>query len=594
MYKYCILSILLWSCSFMPIGYLFLLFSFLSLLYIVRTRFLIPEIVPSVAAVLPVLSAEKKLQQTILKLTRSISIESDLINALMDIIKTAEVPLNIIHVSTVLHCIGKFGESRNHPFWPLFISQAAKLVASERINIRRAIYVIAFLRDANMSVEEFVLSNKFTPALAIQLLSATVDMPISKTTLIEAYLGGKTIRLIDLQTLTLAGFQLDHASLEFLPNELPVLGIHRLLTDDETLARRVIDRLPIDFEITLLPISDLIAISKYLENSEIWFELATRFCFLPGCFVRDVFSTIVHSTETAAAIATSLGSEAAINPVRVIQGLRIIVGAGLKPEKALLNSLESKFSDSIDILFYISTIQKVSVPATLVSKTPDERLRLLILDPKKRVYEGKASIHVALVFLAVTSPREAIWKEVTKQLAGVIDRFVPRSVTDALNWLAVVSIRRGVSFKKIRDALKVISSLEKGKFAIGLEVAKQIISFDPIIEQFVLSQVEFVDSNEELIDILKLVKDDTVVVNRIIGLIQKNTIEIDQIVTILSILAQSGSNERLDPLFQALQEWLVPRIPKLNIVEIEQITEILEIFEKHDVNTPSGVSTCSD
>jgi hypothetical protein len=184
--------------------------------------------------------------------------------------------------------------------------------------------------------------------------------------------------------------------------------------------------------------------------------------------------------------------------------------------------------------------------------------------------------------IAGFGPNSPTGKRLAEIFADSIEKFALRGVVDSLNYLAITDWAKG---KRRGTAMRLIQSCNicvAGSVVPALRALRRVSApaERSAIQAFIGMQVPMI-SSQILTMVVQEVPVGQDILQEVTKRIKEEKFSFIEIVTVLRKF-YSSSSQNLDGLFQALQVWLVPQIPKLTLVQISEITCVLEAFENRE------------
>lgn len=274
---------------------------------------------------------------------------------------------------------------------------------------------------------------------------------------------------------------------------------------------------------------------------------------LPQSFIRSVHAKLLQSVES-------------VNAVALFEFLSVWREVDADCSPLISVAVKSKRLSLAALSLMLLESKSSDVPSTI---SADEKVRL-----------GQ----VVAILAGLNNCR--LKTELTGKYKAQLSRFKSKNVIEALNLSAT-------EFgKNVRIASE---GLEYGSFGPACRAASR--TTNPRTKRDILSlaenQIPHVTTKVLIQAIPVLVRSEKLVAE-LTKRLNTGSFTLDDVVTVLTLYSESTQRVTgLDNLFQALQLWLVPRIPKLSLAEIGTVTGALENFgsrttqdESDDVMTP--------
>ena len=597
---------------------------------------------------------EKRILGEIISISNCMQSETDLIQRLMALVIDKIDSINIIHIATVIHrlaqakVLSKAKGIVSHEKWILFTTTAKKCVEKEsrtRSNLRTAVsiiltlskhvkddsewteIVICFCESTIDSLDTFSLvqlSNCLS-SLCIcvdeNTKNSTLSMMLKKLRLVSIPQPDLIQLILKCKEASLDDFIL--ATQLFSPDSIHALltGIDRRCSNEFKEKRNIYrshigDRLQLDQDIldACAPL-DLVATFQicpdHLRNKMID-SLARKFFSFPIHFIKDVLVDLVgkepiflevfssHLTTTDLILKIdhcrlaliSLLSAGIVPPTDLLDSIHGSLVAARGSNNCMMNSenlgkslsdllvllglMDDRFSDIFESLF------------NKVHPQPWITTAALLLNLEFRFDSSKLPYPDLLVLSALTGKPQKKRKEVESFTAA-------RSLLEAA-CIVKLNPKQKNNYEKALEMIKSTQSvfaIEAVPVALSLmrKVNEYPIPTRSVMREFLLRQIPACS-----VKILaSMVSFDQLRQGAIIELshrLEHNQISFPKVVSIIACFTRSGvESSHFDDFFGVLQNWLVPKIPKLSLTEVADITNALETFEKRATTIANNINT---
>lgn len=590
------------------------------------------------------LQLEKHIQSEILSVSKTIHSAESLVQSLLDLFARNAASVNLIHVATILHRFASEGIpaelATRHACWPAFVDRALELLPAGTPQIKTGIAVISQLSKLTSdprigdAANAFMSLNDVQEApMIIQLLLAS---PRSET-LLDAYMQriSSTTPQLDLILLITKNVPFN-IEIVYKYSRFTLKGISHIINAIVKRATSSAQRGAILKHISKhidwtekgrsVNAADVMAAATICKSSfkTHLMDLAiSKYFDLAIPFIKEhVLSTCPLETPLAehliSAVLSEMDSESP-DAARLALALRILVSSSVKLSEDLLsgfNRLVSRSDPSKDLLdlvsllahcessfaSYLSTIAWPRSTFADVARLVDALFMLsdgsfpdIELGSRTDVDQISASTVMSLI--AGFGPNSPTGKRLAEVFADSIEKFDLRGVVDSLNYLAITDWAKG---KRRGTAMRLIQSCNicvAGSVVPALRALRRVSApaERSAIQAFIGMQVPMI-SSQILTMVVQEVPVGQDILQEVTKRIKEEKFSFIEIVTVLRKFYSSSSQD-LDGLFQALQVWLVPQIPKLTLVQISEITCVLEAFENREkctsniLDQSSGIMT---
>ena len=181
-------------------------------------------------------------------------------------------------------------------------------------------------------------------------------------------------------------------------------------------------------------------------------------------------------------------------------------------------------------------------------------------------------------------------KRISLKRIQSLDRFVITSVIEALCIVRLNDSKRKAKALEFID--KSSFAIDAVTFALTLFTCKDLSSCS-VISRFLIRQVPACCSSvlSKMVNVSELREASLAELS---SRLSNGQVNLNTVIAIIATFTGTGVHpSQFDPFFKALQEWLIPLIPKLRVEEVADITKALELFEKRaslfstdEINTP--------
>ena len=579
---------------------------------------------------------EKQIQTEILAVTRAVHSEAQLGTSLMALFAKHATSFNLIHIATILHRISvghlKPDSLRSLPEWADFLTKAIELLTIETTNLKTATCVVCSLAKFGQTVDRdprfvaaviaFCERNAETldSSMLIQLVTSLPLAPLESTisALMDQYatrIGPETSQQ-DLTFLFARNVPFDICIVEkfqqfHLDGIAQVLsGIDRRTGDDKPLKHRLVIHV-------LSHLSPLEELANGDKSDPMIVAAMERFFDLPHTFIREHLLSASHSSAIGTVLLASVERSikaTRFDPVRVGLALRILVAnkcgqvrdtlAGLEKTierfqapcgkdtfdlLSVLAEMDAKFLnlyiacsppiDSVTAIGKLLSLVLMYGDAQMVEALLPSFQEVLVADTTHQLSTSMVMAIIAGLTNVQSEKGDDVKKILTKMYTHQLERFIVKQPVDAFNTLTISS-----KPKRVESAVKVIKAVEKnaiiGSVVPALWALRHTKSSQHkrMIEGFIHQQLFFA-SPEIILKCIATCSMSKPVLQEISVRLAGNKVNFTDITSILNELLRNKNGWSLDELFQTLQTWLVPQIPKLTLNQISEISEVLERFE---------------